>query len=148
MRAGLAGLWPAGRRLWVYAAGVTLAMLLAFFVFNLNKQDGLPVEGFQPYAYFEEQIANQEFKRSAQAFSLLFPPPDASFKPNDEIRFRWQAPKGVPVSLEILNNKGERQYRYVVDKSEFLFNAGLPAGLYYWKIATDDDYPMGKFVVR
>ncbi|MGH7496875.1 MAG: hypothetical protein ACREOO_31390 [bacterium] len=148
IRAGLVGIWSPGRRLWVYAAGATTTMLLAFLVSHLNKQDGLPAEGFQPYAYFEELIANQESKRSVQEFSLLSPSPNTSFKPNEEIWFRWQAPQNVPVSLEILNNKGERRHRYLVDKSEFHFNASLPAGLYYWKITTDDDYRIGRFFVR
>ena len=57
-------------------------------------------------------------------------------------------PGNEPVTLKILNNKGDKLFSFSIDDNHLLFRKELPRGLYYWKVESDDDFRIGKFFVR
>jgi hypothetical protein len=145
--AGFSRLVFKGRRRWVYAMGLAIALLGAGLFWIKGKPGPPPEESYRAYVYFEELIANQEFRRAGEAISILSPMSGFKFQRGEQITFRWEIQDHRPVKLEIMNNKGDELFNVATEDDSFLFKENLAPGLYYWKIKTADDFRMGKFYV-
>ena len=132
----------------MYAGGMAAVILI--LVVLLAKDWGNPslAESFRESAYLEERIETQHSTRSGNEFRLVAPPNGANFKPQSPILFRWENPGGKPLTLKLLNNKGDKLFRIEADDTQFLFREELPPGLYYWKVESEDEFRIGKFFVR
>ena len=146
--AGFSQLVWKGRRRWMYATGLAIALLSAM-VFWIKGKPGPPsAESYQVYAYFEELIANQDFRRAGEAVRILSPVSGFKFQHRGPIEFRWETQGGPRVTLEIMNNKGDELFNAAPESGSYLFKKELAPGLYYWKIKTADDFRMDKFYVE
>lgn len=136
-----------GRLRWVYAAGITVAAIIAVVFLNKDQQRAVLGENFESHPYFEEQIATQNSKRDTGDITLLSPKSGSEFNPSDDILFTWERRKDTPVILEIMNNKADKLNSITPNQNEYLFDDDLAPGLYYWKIKTKDDFRIAKFYV-
>jgi hypothetical protein len=132
---------------WGYAAALVAASILAIVLITGNHEPQRLSEHFRPHVYFDELIANQEYRRASENLRLLSPDGGASFRRGERILFHWLVGTAAPANLRILNNKGEKLYSYAVQADQFAFKEDLTPGLYYWKIESNDDFRLGKFYV-
>lgn len=139
-------LWK-GRLRWVCATGLALALLGAIVLWIKGKPGPPPAESYQMYAYFEELIANQEFRRAGEAIRILSPLSGSRFQRGEQVWLRWETQKDQPVTLEIMNNKGNEIFNAAPQNNSYLFKEELTPGLYYWKIKTANDFRIGKFYI-
>lgn len=131
-----------------YTTGVA-AVFLLLIIYFVNDWNKLPLtENFSESSYLEERINTQYSGRSENGFQLVSPGNGADFSPQTPIEFRWENPGNEPVTLKILNNKGDKLFSFSINDNHLLFRKELPRGLYYWKVESDDDFRIGKFFVR
>ncbi|MBC8314119.1 MAG: hypothetical protein H8E51_01335 [Bacteroidetes bacterium] len=100
-----------------------------------------------PLPYLEGLVG--EAMRSTK-LSLLEPPFSLRINPGDTVTFRWLRTETATLSIEIMDNLGNRLWiveKLTGDKMN-LKTSQWKTGLYYWKLLADDDIVcIGKITV-
>lgn len=138
----------ARRNFRIYISGIAAVFLMLILYIAVDWRNSPPTDTFREAPYLEERIKTQNYTRSENSFQLVAPPNKAIFSPQTPILFRWENPGKEPLSLKILNNKGDKLFRFAVNDNQFLLRKELPPGLYYWKVESDNDFRIGKFFIR
>jgi len=108
---------------------------------------GFPATNFTPLPYLEGLVG---IAMRATNLSLLSPAFSIRINPGDTVTFQWMR-TGTPIlSIEIIDNLGNRLWTFAkLNGRELDLNTSQwKAGLYYWKLLTDDDIVyVGKITV-
>lgn len=129
---------------WMAAVGTLSLAVLCLLVFQHKQPVSHPVDHFKPLPYLEEIITDVYRSDSIRLIS-----PAIGAVCDHEITFQWEGTAGETVSLIILNNLGEEQYRETTSDQQWVCNKNLSPGLYYWKLETEDELlKVGKFLIR
>jgi hypothetical protein len=108
---------------------------------NLETQFGSA--SFDVNPNLESMIGGQLRGTSMKAFT---PANNSVLKP--PVHFSWTKEIITPYTLKIVSNKNNTIYTYPVTGESFDFRETLSAGLYYWKIESNDELLyVGKFFI-
>jgi len=98
---------------------------------------------FKPLPVFEAMLTYQ-----ARAFAVKVTSPPMNAEIKDEVFFEWEKVNVAPLQLKIFNNRGKEIFNLVPENNSYRFTEKLTAGLYYWKLESEEELLyLGKFKV-
>jgi hypothetical protein len=101
-------------------------------------------ENFEPLPIYESMVA-QDFR----SFRLEVISPEIDAEIRQGVLFRWDIQYDDPLMVTILNNRGEIIHEKTVSANEYYFDNLSEAGLYYWRLETEERLLyVGKFTFR
>jgi len=131
---------------WVYATASVAVIVLCVVIYRTAF---LPGNGdrfsanFIPTPYLEEMITDV-----SRSYSLVVLSPQIGDAVEGNIQFQWEEIGEEPLSLKILNNRGEELFSSTQTNHHYIFKQNLNPGLYYWKMESDEELLfVGKFLV-
>ncbi len=132
-------------------SGLVAAVILLFAVWAGYQSISNQIEqrgNFATSAYLEEMIITQHQLRGVNKLEIKTPEINQRFTENQPIFFRGEFSGNTPLTLKILDHRGSQLYQYLVKGSIFQFEEKLQRGLYYWKLETENEMRIGKFMVK
>jgi hypothetical protein len=144
---------------WAFARIAIAALAMLLFIglslgywkyFHKTPSPESYAENFQPSARLDNLI--EQTYQSPKLLANVSPPNDANFA--NEILFRWEFQEdggkyAGPLELRILNSKEDELFKFTVENNQFRFDKGLPPGVYYWALLTEEEMAyLGRFYVR
>ncbi len=133
---------------WVSGVAAAVLLLIVWVGYQNISQKAERSGNFAPSAYLEEMIKTQYQLRSKNTLTIISPENGRTFTKDQPIVFRWKFSKKSPLTLKILDHRGSRLYQFQVSDSVFQFPEKLKNGLYYWKLESEKDVRIGKFVKK
>ncbi len=135
-------------RYWLYFGSAAAVIFLLVLFLNQSTIENISGESFQELAFFEQRIKNQAQLRSDGDLRILSPVNNYTIEPGETIVFRWEAPLNATFTLKLMDNSGRELNSYSPVRNEYLLEENLSPGLYYWRVEFNDDFRIGKFIVR
>jgi len=134
---------------WAFAlcmAAVFITLVLVLQSSNNDKSSSFIAENFYELPRYEEMINNPNYRAG---YSVKVLSPSNNFNTNCKISFEWESDLNPPFYLNILDNRGKTLCSYKVEGTKYVFNVPIPAGLYYWKLESEDELlHVGKFFIN
>ena len=129
---------------WAFA-GMGAAIILIFLVvYQFDRRSVDNGAAFQTLPYLEEMLSDVSRSETVTVLS-----PEIGQKYKDGLSFIWEGTGDETVYVKILNNQGDELYSLATQGRKLQFNEKLSAGLYYWKLESEDDLLfVGKFLVE
>lgn len=112
------------------------------------SRQGAPGRLTPPEYRVNPNLENMIGNRLRSAAVQVHSPQDNIYLKRD-ILFSWEDSQTKPLHLKILNNKNEVLFEYSTTENRFVFEEKLGAGLYYWKLESNNDLLyVGKFLIK
>lgn len=123
-------------------AGTGVAVVVLILI--LGKSTFEPSKNFESLPYLDGMLS--DVSRS-EAITVLSP--EVGEVVQDKPFFMWEGRENETVYLIILDNLGNKLFRFTSDKNKLKLPEKLDPGLYYWKLESEEDLLfLGKFLVK
>lgn len=134
-------------------------LLLAFILMNVFTM-GQTVESksmnYVPSSKMENYLESPNIEGlmgsnfRSESVKVTSPKNTDQYTKNEKITFKWDECNSTgSLFLKIIDNAEKTVFEGSVSKSPYVLAKALPAGLYYWKLETEEDLLyVGKFMVK